>query len=74
MSYTIPKRPLAPKGIFHKSRFTDLFVALGDLFAPLGPLEPPRYPDNARQQDLVRIGRDMRKVMTQCDEQTEKRA
>ena len=66
MSYTVLKRPLEQKGMFHISRFIDLFEAFGDLFASLRPLDPPRYPDDARQQDLVRIGRDMRKAMDQC--------
>lgn len=37
------------------------------------PFDPPRYPRDARHQDWVRIGNDMRAAMRRIDEEIEAR-
>ena len=74
MSYAIPERGTTPKkGMFHRVRIVDIFREIDGFFLDVcKPIEPLRYPGNARQQDLQRIGQDMRKAMREYDEQAKK--
>ena len=61
MAYPVSERSALKKNVFWRSAL-EAFSGSGDFHVKFNP---PRYPRDARRQDLARIGQDMYRAMGQ---------